>query len=218
MCGKRSKEILNSLHIYTIKDLAYADERKLEKNFKSQAKYLKEASWGIDDSKVEERTSKNQSISISETLPFDMIDEEKIKEILFRQTQEVARELRVKKLYAKTVAVIYKNKNFISYSAQTKLLNPTDNTKEIFEKIIEVFDQSFKKEPIRLVGVRLADLQETKKKQLSIFELSSDEENNDSDSIQKTMDKINEKFGKSLVAPASLKIIGTSKAKNKYTD
>lgn len=216
MCGKKSKEVLNNLNIKTIKDLAYADMKKLERHFKSQAKYLKEASWGIDYSKVEERTSKNQSISISETLPFDMIAEEKIKEILFRQTQEVSRELRTKKLYTKTVAVIYKSKDFVSYSAQTKFPNPTDNTKEIYTKVIEVFEKSFKKEPIRLIGVRLADLQATKETQLSLFEINNQSENKEDDSIQKTMDKINEKFGKSLVAPASLKIIGTSKTKNKY--
>ena len=216
MCGKKSKEVLNNLNIKTIKDLAYADMKKLERHFKSQAKYLKEAAWGIDYSKVEERTSKNQSISISETLPFDMIAEEKIKEILFRQTQEVSRELRTKKLYTKTVAVIYKSKDFVSYSAQTKFPNPTDNTKEIYTKVIEVFEKSFKKEPIRLIGVRLADLQATKETQLSLFEINNQSENKEDDSIQKTMDKINEKFGKSLVAPASLKIIGTSKTKNKY--
>lgn len=215
MCGKSSKAILNSLNIYTIKDLAYADEKKLERNFKSQAKYLKEAAWGIDNTIVGTKTSKNQSLSISETLPYDLIDEEKIKEILFRQTQEITRELRTKKLYTKTVAVIYKSKDFISYSAQTKLSNPTDNTKEIFKKIIEVFENSFKKTPIRLIGVRLSDLQTTKKEQLSIFEINQ-EEKNESNNIQKTMDKINEKFGKSIVAPASLKVIGSSSTKNKY--
>jgi len=216
MCGKKSKEILNNMKIYTIRDLAYANEKKLERNFKSQAKYLKEAAWGIDFSKVEEKNSKNQSISISETLPFDMIDEDKLKEILFRQTQEVTRELRSKKMYTKTVAVIYKNKDFKSYSAQTKLSNPTDNTKEIFKKIIEIFESSFKKEPIRLIGVRLADLKATKEKQLSLFEINNNEENEGNDNIQKTMDQINEKFGKSIVVPASLKVIGTSKTKNKY--
>lgn len=58
MCGKKSKEILNSMKIFTIKDLAYANEKLLEKKFKSQAKYLKEASWGIDLSKVEPKTVK----------------------------------------------------------------------------------------------------------------------------------------------------------------
>ena len=215
MCGKKSKIILNNLNIYTIKDLAYFDSKTLEKYFKNQAKYLKEAAWGIDYSKVETtKTSKNQSISISETLPFDMLDKEKIKEVLFRQIQEITRELRQKKLFARTIAIIYKNKNFISYSAQTKLNNPSDNTSEIFKVLINLFEKSFKNEPIRLIGIRLTDLQKTKEKQISIFDTNLEEKENSK--IEKTMDKINNKFGKSLVAPASLKIIGISNSKNKY--
>lgn len=215
MCGKKSKIILNNLNIYTIKDLAYFDSKTLEKYFKNQAKYLKEAAWGIDYSKVETtKTSKNQSISISETLPFDILDKEKIKEVLFRQIQEITRELRQKKLFARTIAIIYKNKNFISYSAQTKLNNPSDNTSEIFKVLINLFEKSFKNEPIRLIGIRLTDLQKTKEKQISIFDTNLEEKENSK--IEKTMDKINNKFGKSLVAPASLKIIGISNSKNKY--
>lgn len=215
MCGKKSKIILNNLNIYTIKDLAYFDSKTLEKYFKNQAKYLKEAAWGIDYSKVETtKTSKNQSISISETLPFDILDKEKIKEVLFRQIQEITRELRQKKLFARTTAIIYKNKNFISYSAQTKLNNPSDNTSEIFKVLINLFEKSFKNEPIRLIGIRLTDLQKTNEKQISIFDTNLEEKENSK--IEKTMDKINNKFGKSLVAPASLKIIGISNSKNKY--
>ncbi len=215
MCGKKSKIILNNLNIYTIKDLAYFDSKTLEKYFKNQAKYLKEAAWGIDYSKVETtKTSKNQSISISETLPFDMLDKEKIKEVLFRQIQEITRELRQKKLFARTIAIIYKNKNFVSYTAQTKLNNPSDNTSEIFKVLIKLFEKSFKNEPIRLIGIRLTDLQKTKEKQISIFDTNLEEKENSK--IEKTMDKINNKFGKSLVAPASLKIIGISNSKNKY--
>ena len=215
MCVKKSKIILNNLNIYTIKDLAYFDSKTLEKYFKNQAKYLKEAAWGIDYSKVETtKTSKNQSISISETLPFDMLDKEKIKEVLFRQIQEITRELRQKKLFARTIAIIYKNKNFVSYTAQTKLNNPSDNTSEIFKVLIKLFEKSFKNEPIRLIGIRLTDLQKTKEKQISIFDTNLEEKENSK--IEKTMDKINNKFGKSLVAPASLKIIGISNSKNKY--
>ncbi len=179
MCGKKSKIILNNLNIYTIKDLAYFDSKNLEKYFKNQAKYLKEAAWGIDYSKVETtKTSKNQSISISETLPFDMLDKEKIKEVLFRQIQEITRELRQKKLFARTIAIIYKNKNFVSYTAQTKLNNPSDNTSEIFKVLIKLFEKSFKNEPIRLIGIRLTDLQKTKEKQISIFDTNLEEKEN----------------------------------------
>ena len=40
MCGKRTKQELNKLNIYTIKDLAHKDKKYLEKHFKTQGTYL----------------------------------------------------------------------------------------------------------------------------------------------------------------------------------
>lgn len=212
MVGKRTTEELNKLNIFTIKDLAMASDKILERQFKNQARYLKEAAWGIDNTKVEPRSSKTTSISTTETLTHDYTDEEKLKDILFRQTEDVTRELRKQKQYAKTVAVIYKNNSFRNYSAQSKLPYPTNSTKEIYKLVIEIFNKSYKKDPIRLIGVRLADLQETKERQLTLFEENTIEEAQEEE-IQKTIDDINQKFGKSIVAPASLKIIGNPKSK-----
>ena len=217
MVGKRTKEELNKLNIYTIKDLAFANEKVLERKFKNQAKHLKEAAWGIDNTKVEPRSSKTTSISTTETLTHDYTDEEKLKDILFRQTEDVTRELRKQKQYAKTVAVIYKNKDFRNYSAQAKLPHITNNTKEIYKLVIEIFNKSYKKDPIRLIGVRLADLQETKERQMTLFEENNEEEEKEEE-IQKTIDDINQKFGKSIIAPASLKIIGNPKSKRNLKD
>lgn len=58
----------------------------------------------------------------------------------------------------------------------------------------------------------LADLSETKERQLTLFEENNEEEQKEEE-IQKTIDDINQKFGKSIVAPASLKIIGEAKSK-----
>ena len=212
MVGKRTTEELNKLNIFTIKDLAMASDKILERQFKNQARYLKEAAWGIDNTKVEPRSSKTTSISTTETLTHDYTDEEKLKDILFRQTEDVTRELRKQKQYAKTVAVIYKNNIFRNYSDQYKLPYPTNSTKEIYKLVIEIFNKSYKKDPIRLIGVRLADLQETKERQLTLFEENTIEEDQEEE-IQKTIDDINQKFGKSIVAPASLKIIGNPKSK-----
>lgn len=217
MVGKRTKEELNKLRIYTIYDLAHANERILERKFKNQARKLIEAANGIDNSKVEPRSSKTTSISTTETLKYDYTDEEKLKDILFRQTEDVTRELRKQKQYAKTVAVIYKTSDFKSYSAQAKLPFSTNSTKEIYKLVIEIFNKSYKKEPIRLIGVRLSDLQQTKEKQLNLFE-EEEEEDIKEEEIQKTIDDINQKFGKSIVAPASLKIIGNPKSKRNLKD
>ena len=218
MCGKSTKEELNKMKIYTIKDLARTDKKILERHFKSQGKYLYEASYGIDNSKIAERTSKNQSISITETLPVNYSDKEKLKEILFRQVEEVTRELRGKKQYTKTVGVIFKNAFFKSYSAQASFTTPTNNTKEILKKIYNIFDENYKEDEIRLIGVRLANLTDTKQEQVSLFTIEENNENEKQDSIQKTMDQINNKFGKSIIKPASLQIIGESQSKKKELD
>ena len=204
MCGKKTSIELNKMNIYTIKDLAEYDFQKLEKKFKSQAKYLKQAAWGIDESKVEERKDKRQSISTTRTLPHDEENKEKLKEVLFVQTEDVCRQLREQNLYASTIAIIYKDKYFKSTTVQEQLENATDNTKEILKKINSLFDKSYNNIPVRLIGVRLANLTKFKNTQVSIFDTEIDN-NSKEESIQKTVDKINKKFGSSLIMPASIK-------------
>lgn len=206
MVGKKTASELYKINVHTVEELAHTNIKKLEKIFKKQAKYLKNASWGIDDSEVSEANyHRSISISTTETFPHDIDDEEKLKNYLLVQTEKVTRELREKNKYANTVAVIYKDKNFNSYSAQEKLKNPTNETKIIYNKVIEILDKSFKKQPLRLIGVRLSDLCEQKNEQLTIFELSNKMEDNSS--IQKTIDELNKKFGSDLIIPASLKMI-----------
>lgn len=210
MCGKKTSIELNKMNIYTIKDLAEYDFQKLEKKFKSQAKYLKQAAWGIDESKVEERKDKRQSISTTRTLPHDEENREKLKEVLFLQTEDVCRQLREKKLYASTIAIIYKDKYFKSTTVQEQLENATDNTKEILKKINSLFEKSYNNIPIRLIGVRLANLTKYKNTQVSLFDTEIDD-NSKEESIQKTVDKINKKFGSSLIMPASIKKLQKNK-------
>lgn len=204
MCGKKTSIELNKMNIYTIKDLAEYDFQKLEKKFKSQAKYLKQAAWGIDESKVEERKDKRQSISTTRTLPHDEENREKLKEVLFVQTEDVCRQLREQNLYASTIAIIYKDKYFKSTTVQEQLENATDNTKEILKKINSLFEKSYNNIPVRLIGVRLANLTKFKNTQVSIFDTEIDNDSKE-ESIQKTVDKINKKFGSSLIMPASIK-------------
>lgn len=214
MVGKKTALELQKLNIKKVKDLAESPDTLLYKHFKNQSTYLKEAANGIDTSKVEAHSSKNESISISETLPYDYDDEEKLKEVLFRQTEEVARELRYKKQYTKTVAVIFKNNRFISYSAQMGLFNATDKTEEIYKTAKEIFEKNWKEDPIRLIGLRLANLTEKREKQLSLFDENNEKE--EDDKLQKTLDEINRKYGGTKIAPASLKLLGEDNDNNKY--
>lgn len=207
MVGKSTVEKLNKMNINTINDLAHTDIKKLEKVFKNQAKSLHDAAWGMDDSEVESEKRKRKSISTESTLPNDENDRDKLKEILFSQCIEVGRTLRNKKMYAKTIGIIYKDFKFRKSSNQTTIDNPTNDDKEIYKVVTDLFDSTYNDEYIRLIGVKLSNLQESRETQISLF----DEINEETNTVQDTIDKINNKFGKNIVEPASLKIINKDK-------
>jgi len=206
MCGKKTTEELRKLNINTIKDLAYASDKVLEKHFKSQAMYLKKAAWGIDNTEVVARSSKRDSISTTETLSYNYNNPQKLKEILLKQTEKISRELRKQNQYAKTVAVIFRNSEFKNYTSQAKIKIPTNRTEEIYKVVIEIFNESWKNDPIRLIGVRLSDFTDSKEHQITLFE--QDEPKDDkTDDIQKIVDNINNKYGNNAIITASLKKI-----------
>lgn len=209
MVGKKTASTLRSLNINTIGELAKTKDSILSKYFKNQAVILKSYSNGIDNSKVAPRSSTTESISISETLPYDCDDYDKLKKILFRQTEEVTRALREQKKYAKTVAVTYKNNYFENYSHQVKLEIPKNSTTDIYKEVINILKYSWKKDSIRNIGVRLSDLTKDRISQVSIFNQETYVEKED-DKFQEIIDSINKKYGSTSIIPASIKIIGKS--------
>ena len=202
MIGKSSAKSLIELGINTIGDLAKYDLNLLRKKFKSQADMMHEYANGIDFSEVISHYGKSKSISTTETLPKDIDNIVDLRKILLPQAEKVGRQARREKLYAKTIAVIFKTKDFKSYSHQMKLVNPTNVTKEIYNYAIQVLEKGWKKEPIRLIGIRLADLTTDNNKQISLFDKKIDESN---DKIQEVLDNISDKYGDNIIMPASLK-------------
>ena len=87
-----------------------------------------------------------------------------------------------------------------------------NNITERYKLAISIFRKNYKNDPIRLLGFRLADLTEQNDYQMSLFD--QDEVKTSSDTVQATIDNINKKFGKSIVAPASIKLI-SKKSKEK---
>ena len=82
------------------------------------------------------------------------------------------------------------------------LASVTNSTEEISKYITNLFDQSWKNDKIRNIGVRFSNLTKTKQKQISIFTNNTEEIK--SDTVQETMDKINDKYGSSIIRQANL--------------
>lgn len=202
MVGKASSKVLMELGIRTIGDLAHTDINFLRRRFKSQGDTMHEYANGIDFSLVEARSSKNKSISVTETLAKDTDSTYEFKQILMRQAEKVGRQARQEKLYAKTIALIFKTGDFVSYSHQIKIVNPTNVTAEIYNYALEILSKGWRGEPLRLIGIRLSDFTQDNNRQMSLFEQEKDI---NSDKIQEVMDDISEKYGDGIIIPASMK-------------
>lgn len=202
MVGKKSSEILHKLGIHTIGDLAHSDIFLLSKYFKNQASKMIESANGIDNSLVSSFVAKDKSISVSETLKEDIEDIKKLEEVLLYQADRVGRSARRDKVYALTIAITLKTDQFVSYSHQKKLMNPTNVTEEIYKIACSLLKNTWRGEPIRLIGIRLSDFTKDSLKQVSLFEKSSEV---NIDRLQNVIDDINDKYGNLKVMPASMK-------------
>lgn len=202
MVGKSSSKQLLEMGIRTIGDLAKIDINFLKRRFKSQGEMMHNYANGVDYSEVLNESSKNKSISVTETLETDVDSVPILKKILLRQSDTVGKQARREKIYAKTVALIFKTGDFISYSHQMKLMNPTNVTEEIYKMALLILKNGWRGEPLRLIGIRLSDFTTENHKQISFFDQEKDMHSNQ---IQEVLDHITDKYGDGVIIPASLK-------------
>lgn len=192
--GKKTASILKELGIFTIGELANADPNLLKKKFKNQVDYLINSARGIDNSEVISYKTDPKCISTSTTLPVDAFKLSEVKDILKEQAEKVGLELRKEEKYAYVVAAIMKNKDFQNVSKQTKIKNPTNITKEIYEVALKLMEQIWDKNGVRLIGIRVSNLVSNRYFQGSLFD-SNIENDEKMKNLEKTIDNIKEKYG-----------------------
>jgi len=196
--GKSSSSELKKLGINTIGDLAHTNVNYLQKYFKNRSIDMINSANGIDNSIVNPDISKNKCISVSSTLPKDTNNEDELKKILLDMCNQVGLRARRDGSFARTIAITAKTSNFRDFSKQKKVINPTNNTMEIYQKVLEIYEELDKNELIRNIGVRLSDLTDNRQEQISLFQPKKETD----DSLQKLVDDINAKYKNTKIMPA----------------
>lgn len=191
MVGKRSLPKLYKMGIKTIKDLAKKDQNYIIKSFGKYGKVIWEYANGIDNSEVIYEQENPKGIGNSITLPYDYSNIEKIEEVLVALVEQVTYRLRTYNMLAEVVNVQLKTNEFKVYSHQRKLAMPTDNTKIIIEEAKKLLHELYKKEPIRLIGIRIDKLSNKEEIQLSLFDNTCKKQSK----LDKVVDTLKEKYG-----------------------
>ncbi len=197
MVGRRTAPRLHKMGIHTIGELAHYPEPLLEKEFKSFGRMLHAFANGLDDSPVAEaiETTEAKSIGNSTTTPYDVTDRETAYKILLALSETVSMRLRCSKSCTQEIAVVLKSSDFQVYSHQRQLMNAIDCTNAVYKTAKEIFDEVWKREPLRLLGIRAGKLCEEDCVQLSIL----DEDWSKQKKADAAMDTLRLKYGKDTI-------------------
>ena len=214
--GSRMEKRLNDLNIYSIYDLAHYPKSKLKAKFGVMGEELWNHANGIDTSHIQDykNIAKDKSFSHSQVL-FKDYDASNIRLIINEMTDVLIRRLRGEKKLTSCIGlgIGYSKAIGGGFYHVSKLDNPTDNEKIIFQNLLLLFDKYYNDLPIRKVTLCLSRLSDKEAIQLNIFETM--EHINNEDNYNQAVDEIKNRFGKnSLLKATSLLEDSTAISRN----
>jgi len=156
MVGRATAPKLKKLNIHTIGDLANYDINILKSILKSHGELIHNYANGIDNSEVRKSNYiEMKSIGNSTTIAFDVEDRETAHKVLLSLCETVGMRLRDTRNCCNVVSVSIRGNDLISYSKQKKLDIHTDSTRKIYETVTSLFDNLWKGNKIRHLGVHV---------------------------------------------------------------
>ncbi len=199
--GKATYKNLEKLSVKTLGDVDKISESTLTKVLGIQGARLKKLSKGIDFSIVSNK-SVRKSISTETTFSEDIDKPTEIKKFLLFQSDDIARQLRKKKVRAKTITLKITFSDFQQVTRRHTLDTSTQSAKTINKEAVLLFEKENCQKKIRLIGVGCASLvPEVQLSQSSMFEEKNESLEN-WEKAEKAIDSILTKFGKSSVERA----------------
>ena len=173
--GRSSCKKLQTLGIRTIGDLAHYDKNIIISHLNKQGETIWKFANGIDVSEVTASQAENKGYGNSMTIPYDVEDEETAKLFLLSLCETVGARLRSDHAFIQTISVSIVDSSFHHHSKQMTLDCATNITEKILEVASQLFDQLWKGEPIRLIGVSTSKATKEHFVQYNLFETEKDE-------------------------------------------
>lgn len=198
MVGRATAPKLHNLNINTIGDLANYDLKILKNKFKSHGQVIYNYANGIENSEVRRSNYiEIKGIGNSTTIPFDVEDKDTAHKVLLSLCETVSMRLRDSRNCCTVVSVSIRGSDMIFYSRQKKLIVATDSTRKIYEIVSFLFDNVWKGNPIRHLGVHITDFCNNDFYQCSLL----DDFNYEKDSkLNKAIDEIRLKYGHKAIS------------------
>ena len=197
--GEKTGDTLGRMGIRTIGDLSRTPQAILSRLLGEQsATHLWQLSHGIDDRDVVPYEPP-KSVGHEETFEHDLDDDEEILRELLALTGRVASRLRADGYRARTVTLKARLATFTTLTRSKTMADPTDVGADLYQTVAGLYRAlPGERRRIRLLGVQATGLLSAGAEQLALLhgERWSD--------VERTIDRIEERFGRGAAQPASL--------------
>ena len=204
--GKRTCDELLKCNIKTIGDLALADIDFLEKKLGAMGRTLVTYARGEDIEPVKPFYVEREIKSIGKGMTFsrNLLGIEDVAKGVYTLSDNIAHQMREKKIKCTTVSVQIKDTNLKTISRQKTLDVPTFLEKDIYDEALELIKENWDlKKPIRMITVTGSNFVSSESSvQMNLFDTGKDDEKREK--LELAIDKIRDRFGKGSITSANI--------------
>jgi DNA polymerase-4 len=204
--GRATKKALDNYNIRTIGDLAKIDRNWMNIVFGKNGQRLSEYANGIDYSEVArfDEQSTVKSVGHGITTVKDLENNDEVWRVILELSQDIGFKLRRYKKRAKAVSISIRDNKLVTRQWQMQLKTSIQSSIMIAEATFELFKEKYDwTNPIRTVTITAIKLiEEDTVENLTFFtDIDAIEK---VESVEKCIEKLNERFGDGIVKNATL--------------
>ncbi len=201
--GRTTEPVLRQLGVNCLGDARKLPTSLLERRLGEFGRRLKMLAEGDDDSPVVP-SSPAKSVSSENTLAKDTAEIDRLKRVMLKQSDTVARQLRRLGVKARTVQIKMKDTAFRQWTRRRTLPAPTQSGRAIYSAACALLDRHPPQGKLRLIGVGTSGFVEADlPRQACLFDGPARAEN-DWEKADAVMDRIDEKYGRGAIKRAAL--------------
>ena len=203
MVGPATQKKLNLMGIYTIGDLAKADEKLIQRRLGKAGLTVWHFANGRCADAVKPVQEANKGYGNSVTTPEDVRTHPQAYKVLMGLCETVAMRLRQDGVCGGCVTVHLRTSDFQSFSHQSRIHGATNNTAELFQIACRVFDEMWDGiTPLRQLGVQATLLATEPYRQYDLFSNVTPAQYERKLRLDETVDALRDRFGEDIIRRA----------------
>ena len=203
LVGPATQAKLNRMGIYTIGDLAHADQTALKKRLGKHGDTIWHFANGRNADAVTPEPAENKGYGNSVTTAKDVLTRQEAYQVLLSLCETVAMRMRKDGKCGSCVTVHLRTNAFHHFSHQAKLGGATNITAELFRAACRVFDEAWDQiTPLRQLGVQVTGLAKEPYQQYDLFSGLSPVQYERKLRLDETVDALRDKFGEDIIRRA----------------